>query len=280
MPDTALDPPALGSPTTSIAAPPLDDPRTPIRCPSYALSIARSSGSESDDDLSKHELPQLYAPTPPTVDESQQLYTSNNSTSTPLGKILRNFRTQGGNTEERKNMEVELGVEEGKAVKELSLEDAERFYHDSASGAEIDRYLTKTRLYSRAKKCWPKLPQNNPAETALYDPLVKLTTDIINHFKPDHPTPGVTRKIVKSDKISLVHENEKWKTSPDICVQATGPSFGVPKGAGSQAYDLGYTNVASVFDAKTEKNKGSTKDQAKQLGVYSTYGSVSLLTWV
>lgn len=265
----------MGSATTSGAPLPLDEPRTPIRDPRVAHSLAQPSEDESD---GSDELPQLHAPIgPPTIEDSQKLYTENNSTSTPLGKILRNFRTQGGNTEERKNMEAELGVEDGKAVKELSLEDAEGYYHNLASGAEIDKYLTKTRLYSRAKKCWSKVPQKNPAETALYDPLVKLTSDIINHFKPEAPDPRVTRKVVKSDKIGLLHENEKWKTSPDMCVQATGPSFGAPKGAGSQAYDLGYTNVASVFDAKTEKNKGSTKDQAKQLGVYSMYESSSLL---
>jgi hypothetical protein len=269
MPDTVLDPSALGSPPTSIATLPLDEPRTPIRGPGAAHPPAQPSEGESDDDVSKDELPQLYAPTPPTIDDSQQLYMINNSTSTPLSKIMRNFRTQGGNIEERKNMEVELGIGEGKGVKTLSLEDSERFYHDLASGEEIDKYLTRTRLYSRAKKCWSKVPQNDPAETALYEPLVNLTSDVINRFKPDSPAAGVTRKIVKSDRIGLVHENEKWKTSPDICVQATGPSFGVPKGAGRQAYDLGYTNVASVFDAKTEKNKGSTKEQAKQLGVYS-----------
>ncbi|TEB22082.1 hypothetical protein FA13DRAFT_1921280 [Coprinellus micaceus] len=276
MQDTT-EPPA-SPPQPRVAA--LEGPRTPARVTEKKISLQKSHGIDSDeDDTSQGELPTTFEDQvsetgmpewpPLTLDDRQSELTETNTESTPLSNAPRNSRTQGANKEQRKLMDDELNIADDRKVKILSMEEAKNMYHDVATGKEIDQYLTKSKLYSRAKKCWTKVPRDEPKEGDLYQPLTDITSDIVDHFKPDSIPDGVSRQVVLSKAANLLHDNGTSTTSPDICVKAAGPSFETPKSA--TKHGLGYTNIAAVFDAKTEQGYGGPKQSARQLGVYAKY---------
>ena len=266
-------------------------PRTPASNPGGFIPFAFESDSDDDhgDSDVYGELPSANAvpapPPPRTLEEAWRSASGSQTNCTPPSKNLRNPRTK--QTGGRKIMESELGIFKGKKVKEVSVEYARALYEDIATDEDINSFLRDCKLYNRTRKKWVNLWKHvdradttggDLKEESLYDDMRDIIAAVLKYFerkRPQHAPTGTTREIVDTHKSRFAHDNGKSQSLPDFAIKATGPSFERPGiGPGD---DLGYKNVASVFDVKVGKKKGSANEQAKQLGVYNMYVSLSLL---
>ena len=120
---------------------------------------------------------------------------------------------------------------------------------------KIEEYLNKGAggFYNRSKK--------PGKEKSIYGKMVNLTNDILENFLPS--TAGVSHEVVDTHDRQFQHK-EKHYTLPDMVVCAEGPSFGKPDCA-----DIGYSNVATYFDVKRQKDMGGRDKHLKQMSLYA-----------
>ncbi|TFK23560.1 hypothetical protein FA15DRAFT_705345 [Coprinopsis marcescibilis] len=88
--------------------------------------------------------------------------------------------------------------------------------------ANIHAYLAKTNLYKR--KRWQGLPRAPKEESKMYEPMIKILADIINHFKAadgDTITVPWLRARMKLDHYE--DKPSKQTSSPDFCLLGFGP---------------------------------------------------------
>ncbi|KAF6760807.1 hypothetical protein DFP72DRAFT_1092094 [Ephemerocybe angulata] len=111
-------------------------------------------------------------------------------------------------------------------------------------------------------------------EDELYTPLVDIINGIIGHLgKPDEGDVSATRTAIDTHKAWYIHhDNKDNMTRPDLAILSTGPSFEepLPKKRTKREpghWNVGYSNVASVFDVKRDCDN-YTDEQIKQLAVY------------
>lgn len=92
-----------------------------------------------------------------------------------------------------------------------------------------------------------------------------MIDSVLCHFHPSLPS-GTSRTAVDSHDMLFVHDNGVHASQPGIAIKASGPSFEVPEHP-ELTGDLGYTNVATVIDVRTDAIRRSMKDQAQYLAI-------------
>ncbi|KAF6760844.1 hypothetical protein DFP72DRAFT_1062583 [Ephemerocybe angulata] len=145
---------------------------------------------------------------------------------------------------------------------------------NTASTADIDAFLKESGLYANDR--WTFIPEIAESEKKLYDPYLDIIKAILKCERLCKAIPGTasTRTAIDTHNIKFNHhddDNPDHSTRPDIAIMAKGPSFEdpLPKQGNKHVpeHDVGYCNVASVFDVKRNVNNG-TKAQIEQLAVY------------
>jgi hypothetical protein len=109
------------------------------------------------------------------------------------------------------------------------------------------------------------LPNSPEKEKELYTPQLSILTEILDQFVKPTLGPRFEREVINSHKLSLTHIDNKNRTSPDLVICATGPSFEMPA---NESKTVGYSNVIAYFDAKLDIYLESN-DNLKQMAVYA-----------
>ncbi|RXW11292.1 hypothetical protein EST38_g14563 [Candolleomyces aberdarensis] len=154
----------------------------------------------------------------------------------------------------------------GKIV-EVDVSWARNLYKDIPKGrvAKIKGYLDTTEEYRNRR--WEKLPSFAKYEAELYDPFTKIINSILHWSNLDGPS-GSKRKAIDTHAKQLRHGGQKpnlHRSSPDISVGGSGPSFTRPTGN----REVGYPNMVGFFDAKREVDVTSDENHVGQLGIYA-----------
>ncbi|RXW18133.1 hypothetical protein EST38_g7710 [Candolleomyces aberdarensis] len=147
---------------------------------------------------------------------------------------------------------------------------AKEVYAKIAKEEEINKYLAKSKYYSKKEKRW-RLPRAEPEkkvkESDLYKPFGYIFNDIIAHFY-NKAGKEITRAVVLTHKKKLFHTEDGEPTlfsQPDFTVTATGPAFKNPaKNLTKGNYDC----AAGLMDAKLDEGIRHEQD-LKQLAVYA-----------
>lgn len=174
-------------------------------------------------------------------------------------------------TSKCKNEEYNEAVcgELGNAIYQVKGGWVRQLYKDLATDERIEEYLRMSSSgYNMEENCRTSLSGDITSEGDLRSSLVRIVAGIIDFFHPPLLNqPGVSRSAVDSHNALLAHDNGVHASRPSVCIQAAGPSFEVPNSTqGSQG--LGYTNVASIIDARPDSMKCGRKEQAEVLAIY------------
>ncbi|KAF5340958.1 hypothetical protein D9611_006035 [Ephemerocybe angulata] len=149
---------------------------------------------------------------------------------------------------------------------------ATSLYHHMASDSDIALFLDKKdsgyEKIGKSKPRWTGIKPKMKKEGELYTPLNIILSRILKEFLPSDASSTTTRTAVATHKTPFQSKDYTHKTFPDIAILATGPSFEIPDISKQFKKGIGYTNVASVFDAKLDREKGRDEDQVGQMGVY------------
>ena len=154
----------------------------------------------------------------------------------------------------------------GEAIYQVKGDWVRKLYHDMATDAQIEEYLRlPSSGYDVEKKHWTSLSKEATDENKFRSSLVEIVCSVIGHFYPNLQ-PDVARSAVDSHHLLLVHDNGIHASQPPISIKASGPSFAVPRNA-ERSKGLGYTNLASVIEARLDKFKGGRREQAEKLTI-------------
>ncbi|KAJ2922759.1 hypothetical protein H1R20_g14326, partial [Candolleomyces eurysporus] len=139
-------------------------------------------------------------------------------------------------------------------------------YEHLAEEDKIKKFLRKTKLYK--KGVW-KIPRGEGTkEEHLYVPMEAIANEIIPYFHGSS-----NRKALACSGKPLYHKENpatNHSSSPDLVIQANGPSFEFPHRAPVLDPGLGYSNSASCLEMKLDKDLGNTlASHVPQVGIYS-----------
>ncbi|KAF6760883.1 hypothetical protein DFP72DRAFT_1003477, partial [Ephemerocybe angulata] len=160
-------------------------------------------------------------------------------------------------------------------ITEFSKKFLRTLYDPDIPSGPIKTFLSTTPLYDDKRKCWVTIPPVAEREEDMYDPFLEVIKSILANLVIPNEGAKSTREAFDTHKTSFPH-HDGAKTRPDIAIVATGPSFEDPLPAdldltnsgGETTRLVGYSNVASVFDLKRNKDN-SRVEQIKQLAVYA-----------
>ncbi|KAF7375254.1 hypothetical protein MSAN_00412100 [Mycena sanguinolenta] len=138
---------------------------------------------------------------------------------------------------------------------------------------KIGAWLQTYQGYDSATQRWNAIPADPPQESALYDPIVTIMSDILKHFQQ-------TRKkkdghVTKRREVRNAHRSYKLhnsadaakgplKSEPDISIFGTGPSACKDKHIHTKA---SYSQVASPWEVKAKWQ--FLQEQKEQVAVYA-----------
>ncbi|RXW15296.1 hypothetical protein EST38_g10560 [Candolleomyces aberdarensis] len=139
-------------------------------------------------------------------------------------------------------------------------------YEHLAEKDKIKKFLRKTKLYK--KGVWEMPREEGTKEENLYVPMETIANEIIPYFHGSS-----NRKALVSSGKPLYHKENpatNHSSSPDLVIQANGPSFEFPHRTPMLAPGLGYSNSASCLEMKLDKDLGNTlASHVPQVGIYS-----------
>ncbi|KAJ2936992.1 hypothetical protein H1R20_g97, partial [Candolleomyces eurysporus] len=132
-------------------------------------------------------------------------------------------------------------------------------YEHLAKVSRINKFLSESGEYHNGR--WRVIPKAPKREKSLYDPVCELWNAILDYFGP----PGIAdvRRAVVTDRVPLKH-HAIHTSSPDICVEASGPSFTLAPGK-----MIGFSNIATFADGKLEKDVLNLQAHMLQMGGYA-----------
>jgi hypothetical protein len=172
--------------------------------------------------------------------------------------------------DKRREHQNAVWEEFGEKIYQVDLGWAAQLYGDLATDEQILEYLRHPASgYDMKKSRWTSLSRRPKSKAQLRTAITGIVSSIIQHFYPSL-RPGVSRSAVDSHDTLLQHDNGKHASCPSISIKAEGPSFEVPRNS-EKSTGLGYTNVAGVVDARLDKEKGGSTEQAAELSIYCRY---------
>ncbi|RXW17055.1 hypothetical protein EST38_g8802 [Candolleomyces aberdarensis] len=218
-------------------------------------------------------------PLPTTHDPSAHCTPSGQSSETPpsplscKGAILEFSEAQDSSTPMRFTTRVALETGVSRPIKSLLQEElndsikvsddwAHSLYATVANSEEIEEYLQKSGKYNNSRWMLPCTPAK---EEELYVPYCEIFNSILQRFGM-----GGRRRAIDTHTTQLNHRTDPISmkptthhSSPDISVQAYGPSFTAP----SSGAQVGFPNMATHFDGKLD---GQAKNNHLiQMGTYA-----------
>ncbi|RXW14046.1 hypothetical protein EST38_g11805 [Candolleomyces aberdarensis] len=139
-------------------------------------------------------------------------------------------------------------------------------YEHLAKEDRIKKFLRKTELYK--KGVWQIPRGEGIKEENLYVPMETIANEIIPFFHVSS-----NRKALVSSGRPLYHKEDPatdHSSSPDLVIQANGPSFEFPHRAPVLDPSLGYSNAASCLEMKLDKDLGNAlASHVPQVEIYS-----------
>ncbi|KAJ2915683.1 hypothetical protein MD484_g4716, partial [Candolleomyces efflorescens] len=132
-------------------------------------------------------------------------------------------------------------------------------YEDLAEESRINEFLRESGEYHKGR--WRCIPKNPKLEKVLYDPVCDLWNAILDEFMPARRED--MRRAVATDRVKIKH-HAIHASSPDICIEASGPSFTLVSGE-----MIGFSNIAAFIDAKLETDASNCQAHMVQLGGYA-----------
>ncbi|KAJ2925068.1 hypothetical protein H1R20_g12047, partial [Candolleomyces eurysporus] len=184
--------------------------------------------------------------------------------------------TQDSSTPYKPTTHAANGTENAAAMAALVLKELDevvvtddkwvkRLYRGLVSSTDIKKFLRTSGKFKN--KRWIGIPEVVELERQIYAPICEIANSILENVAPA----GIARvrKAVDTHSAHFMHETlgptpTSRFTSPDIVIEASGPSFSVPPGRA-----LGYGNSASFFDGKREAEADKLSDHLGQLGNYA-----------
>jgi hypothetical protein len=135
-------------------------------------------------------------------------------------------------------------------------------YEHLATEDRISEFLRDSGEYRIREKRWIIIPKKPRLEKRLYGPICELWNAILEYFKP--PGIALTRTAFDTAQVALKHHCELHTSSPDISIEASGPSFTLAPGA-----MIGFSNLAAFADGKLDKEARHLQDHMLQMGGYA-----------
>ncbi|RXW14933.1 hypothetical protein EST38_g10927 [Candolleomyces aberdarensis] len=132
-------------------------------------------------------------------------------------------------------------------------------YEHLATEDHINEFLSESGEYH--KRRWRVIPRAPKLEKQLYEPICELWNAILGYFGP----PGIAdmRKAFVTDRVPLKH-HAMHTSSPDICIEASGPSFTLAPGE-----MISFSNIATFADGKLERDALNLRAHMLQMGGYA-----------
>ncbi|PPR02867.1 hypothetical protein CVT24_002292 [Panaeolus cyanescens] len=222
----------------------------------------------------------------------QYLRTSQDTGSTPRA----NLRASEGLIQGFPKAEVALRAEmEFLPGRALTKEELDKLLVSVATEDEIATYLSEEKVYDDEKHEWTFVDQvinhckskgRSLIEADLYDPLVNLFNDILNHF----PRDTLERRVIKMSRVqsqsssgldnsSAQAGQKQFKTSPDLFAMVQGgrhfrpiPRKRFKSTGGSQESDLKpiYEICGSPIEVKREVTHDGDANLKIQCGMYAS----------
>ncbi|RXW16169.1 hypothetical protein EST38_g9687 [Candolleomyces aberdarensis] len=185
-------------------------------------------------------------------------FSATQDSGTPLKSTTHRMKEFEGSETIKKHLLEELGP-----MKSIPRADIVQWispaYEHLATEGRINEFLSESGEYHKGR--WHVIPRAPKLEKQLYDPVCELWNAILNYFGP----PGIAdmRKAFVTDRVPLKH-HAIHTSSPDICVEASGPSFTLVPGE-----IIGFSNIATFADGKLERDALNLQAHMLQMGGYA-----------
>lgn len=150
-------------------------------------------------------------------------------------------------------------------------------YLDLVTSESIDAFLDAPESpFLRTKRGspgvgWKGIPSVTNIKKPLYKPLLSIIQDVREAFLTEQGTSFVASRVVRDTHHTRMRYENGLKMRPDFVVVAEGSSFEVPHRSSPSfpgVEDVGYTNVATVFEVRREKSRGTDEENVTQIGLH------------
>ncbi|KAJ2914300.1 hypothetical protein MD484_g6107, partial [Candolleomyces efflorescens] len=249
---------------TSGSSTPGQSPATPRRNAPESGPTVTGTPQLSNNSSGTVSFPSAAAATTPVRNGLKDMvgYVKHKETQTPSKPSSDLVHDSGSADQIGKLLKEELGEN----IPEVDTAWVADIYRHMASDSEIYDYLETCGLYENQR--WVELPEAAGTELVLYDPFCNIINSILEHFDLSGPN-NDARKAIDTHLIRLKHGAPNSETthfsSPDISVKGSGPSF--IRAAGDQ--EVGFSNMATFFDAKRDSEVNKEAKHIVQFGLYS-----------
>ncbi|RXW18934.1 hypothetical protein EST38_g6940 [Candolleomyces aberdarensis] len=180
------------------------------------------------------------------------------------------FATYTHNTMEEMALDV-LAQELGDNIPETDDAWPASLYHNLTETTTIEGYLEKSGEYLDGR--WVRMPASPKLKSELCKSLCDLISSFLNHFRVSRSE--ATRQAVDIHTAPFKPADAGSTgmfASPDVVVEASGPSFSRPKGA-----SLGFSNVSACFIAKFDTEVDNVLDDLAQMAAFASGAQYSPL---
>ena len=140
---------------------------------------------------------------------------------------------------------------------------AEGLYRSEVKDEHVERCLEEATCYRITEKRWA-IPEMPTTRADLVSSVLGIIRSVVGMFTKTTQE-GVEREVV---------EMCRYDEGPALVVRAAGPSFEIPKPRNpgcSLAPDIGYSNVATYFSVKLERDIGGEKKCLEEMAVYARW---------
>lgn len=151
-----------------------------------------------------------------------------------------------------------LAQELGDNIPETDPTWSASLYHDLTEIATIEGYFEKSGEHLNGK--WVRMPASPTTKSELSKSLRDLINSILKYFRISRP--DAMRQAVDIHEAPFKPADAGSSglfASPNVVVEASGPSFSPPKGA-----SIGFSNVSACFIAKLDADADNILDDLVQ----------------
>lgn len=133
----------------------------------------------------------------------------------------------------------------------------------------IHNFLQQSELYDPVTQRWVEVPDTPESDSNLHKPYFNIFSAVVAYSRDKNRLPGSTRRVVSCYNRLMPHatEDENYPTvysAPTLAVVARGPSFQGPK-----HHSIGYSNIASCIEIKTNDSDVDPDNEIHSLGIFA-----------